>query len=52
MQSLKEVMRGNPLIFIIGSILRGFVYGYNPNLLWMSFGVTLILSAVISDRFL
>lgn len=37
---------------IIGSILGGFVYGYNPNLLWMSFGVALILSAVISDRFL
>jgi len=37
---------------IIGSILGGFVYGYNPNLLWMSFGVALLLSAVISDRFL
>ena len=37
---------------IIGSILGGFMYGYNPNLLWMSFGVTLVLSAVLSDRFL
>jgi len=37
---------------IIGAILGGFVYGYNPNLLWMSFGVALILSAVLSDRFL
>ncbi len=37
---------------IIGSILGGFVYSYNPNLLWMSFGVALVLSAVISDRFL
>ena len=37
---------------IIGAILGGFVYGYNPNLLWMSFGVALLLSAVISDRFL
>jgi len=37
---------------IIGSVIGGFVYGYNPNLLWMSFGVALILSAVISDRFL
>ena len=37
---------------IIGAILGGFVYGYNPNLLWMSFGVALLLSAVLSDRFL
>jgi len=37
---------------IIGAILGGFVYGYNPNLLWMSFGIALIISAVISDRFL
>ncbi len=37
---------------IIGAILGGFVYGYNPNLLWMSFGVALLISAVICDRFL
>ena len=37
---------------IIGSIFGGFVYGYNPNLLWLSFGVALVLSAVICDRFL
>jgi len=37
---------------IIGSILGGFVYGYNPNLLWLSFGIALIISAVISERFL
>ncbi len=37
---------------IIGAILGGFVYGYNPNLLWMSFGVALLISAIISDRFL
>ena len=37
---------------IVGSILGGFVYGYNPNLLWMSFGVALLISAVLSDRFL
>ena len=37
---------------IIGAILGGFVYGYNPNLLWMSFGVALLISAIICDRFL
>ena len=67
MQSLKEVMRararggrgGGPgmgtlltIPSLIGSVIGGFVYGYNPILLWMSFGMALILSAVIYDRFL
>ncbi|MBT3283170.1 MFS transporter [Candidatus Bathyarchaeota archaeon] len=37
---------------IIGAILGGFVYGYNPNLLWLSFGVVLLISAIMSDKFL
>jgi MFS family permease len=37
---------------ILGSLLGGFVYRYNPNLIWLSFGTTLVLSAVISEKFL
>jgi MFS family permease len=37
---------------IIGSLLGGLVYTYDPNLLWLSFGITLFISAVISEKFL
>jgi DHA1 family multidrug resistance protein-like MFS transporter len=37
---------------IMGSLLGGFVYNYNPELLWLFYGVSLILSAAISWTFL
>jgi len=37
---------------IVGSLLGGFVYGYNPNVLWLSFGVTLLISAYLSQKYL
>jgi MFS family permease len=37
---------------IVGSLLGGFVYSYRPELLWLSYGASLILSAVICSIFL
>ncbi|MCW4049473.1 MAG: MFS transporter [Candidatus Bathyarchaeota archaeon] len=37
---------------ILGAVLGGFVYGYNPKLLWLTFGVSMIISALICSKFL
>jgi MFS family permease len=37
---------------IIGSLLGGVVYGIDPNLLWLSFGLALITSAGLSQKYL
>ena len=37
---------------IIGSLLGGIIYGIDPNLLWLSFGLVLVTSAVISQKYL
>jgi DHA1 family multidrug resistance protein-like MFS transporter len=37
---------------IIGSLLGGVIYGIEPNLLWLSFGLVLLASAVISQKYL
>jgi len=37
---------------IIGSLLGGIIYGIDPNLLWLSFGLVLITSAAISQKYL
>jgi hypothetical protein len=37
---------------ILGSLIGGFVYNYNPMLLWLFYGASLLLSAFISWTFL
>lgn len=37
---------------IIGSLLGGIIYGIDPNLLWLSFGLVLVTSAAISQKYL
>jgi MFS family permease len=37
---------------ILGSLIGGFVYNYNPVLLWLFYGASLLLSAFISWTFL
>jgi DHA1 family multidrug resistance protein-like MFS transporter len=37
---------------IIGSLLGGVVYGLDPNLLWLSFGLAMLASAAISQKYL
>lgn len=37
---------------IIGAILGGLVYTYNPDILWLSFGIILLISVVINEKFL
>ena len=37
---------------IIGSLLGGIIYGIDPNLLWLSFGLVLVTSSVISQKYL
>lgn len=37
---------------IIGSLLGGVIYGIDPNLLWLSFGLVLAASAAISQKYL
>ena len=37
---------------IIGSLLGGFIYNYNPTLLWIFLGTTMIVNAVICHLYL
>ena len=37
---------------IAGSLLGGVVYNFNPQLLWLSFGLAMLCSAVIGWLFL